>query len=67
MTDTPLLLGCPFCGSKARYDDTALLDGVFIECSKPTCWAQGPVRATKGRAIAAWNRRAPIEKRKGKA
>lgn len=65
MIDIPLLLGCPFCGSKAHVDDTALLDGVFIECSKPTCWVQGPVRATKGKAIAAWNRRAP--KRKGKA
>lgn len=49
---------CPFCGSKARFDDTAMLDGVFIECSKAACWVQGPVRKKKAAAIAAWNRRA---------
>lgn len=61
---TPELLPCPFCGGTATT--TFIRDGRQAFCRKcramgtPTYHGPTGIESTDARAIAAWNRRAPI-------
>lgn len=62
----PDLLPCPFCGGEAF--SVHIRDGRRVACRNPDCWVGGPqcfhgspdMPSAEARAIAAWNRRAPI-------
>lgn len=62
------LKSCLFCGNKDHfeiYPDNIVYRGVIftdwiIECQK--CYANGPLKATKEKAIEAWNTRINKEK-----
>ena len=56
------LFACPFCGSKYAHLETFDLPSnpyAWIECDD--CMAQGPWTNSEVEAVAAWNRRAPVE------
>lgn len=71
--DSPTLAPCPFCGSTTSLDyDRRVLDPNrwSVSCCATDCICEGPSRATKREAIAAWNHRpalppAPAPEREG--
>ena len=63
LTDSPTLLPCPFCGGAARYfkysEDGA--DWHKVRCNACPALVEADDIETRDEAIAAWNRRTPIE------
>ncbi len=50
---------CPFCGGTPIVNLQMVSGYTFISCSK--CRADGPLRSTHTRAVAAWNLRAALK------
>ncbi|MBY6005413.1 Lar family restriction alleviation protein [Salipiger bermudensis] len=66
MTEAPKLKPCPFCGASDPSDvyvDRLQSDGRrwAVLCTATDCLVEGPHRATKREAIAAWNTRDDAE------
>ena len=52
---------CPFCGGEARLVEPMGLMSWCVDCPNPSCQVMGRMSGDKGKAIAAWNRRAPTD------
>ena len=49
-----IIRDCPYCGSEVKA--VTGYRRYWVQCSKPSCEATGPLKHTKGEAVARWNR-----------
>lgn len=51
---------CPFCGTMPQVRNSGTVDGDYVVCRSRKCSVQP---CSNSGAIAAWNRRAPVEQK----